>query len=587
MTARAQRVFLMFAWPLWARNKPLYITSFSLLAFLTVGAYAIEDESIRHGFVFLYALTLLGLVNTVAGPFVWGFPNAPQTLKPSFPKGACTMPASDAELVLFPLLLAFSSFLVLWTLFVCCVVQPLHISVGPVLHWPHKEQVEIGLLAYPLCFAAAWVSLAVLSQWVAPLAGILPPVGIFGLSSVFMGFVSDVAVIRASLVVCLLCVACSFVACNRVRHGYHPSGVTEFFRKTTVAVQRRRINSHAPFRNSWFAQVWFECGPYYCRLTMLSLCAAPFYVISGVYRITPLTPTDVIDRVSRTLASPSGFWHIKMLDLMPTLMFLPFIPVFLVSVSGLPFYEAHKGDRTLVRNDSLDRLSAIRPITTCRIVGTRLVLNAGASVLFSFVLIYVLKPLLYAPAVEDDRQGGFYDLFAFRMGHRAELCVALAVLFLPLVAWSITCGNPLRYYARKWMLWVAGFVLLEAGPISSLASLSMKDHRPLTERLAPFLSGLVVCFLLAKVLLGVKGWRRLRVTNLVSAETLRTSALIWIAVAAVTIGLFSYALAPLTTPLVVSATVLVILPVNRIIWQILGLDRTRHLANKRGCTQIK
>jgi len=543
---------------------------------IAVAAHVVQEVAIRRWLVGLFALTLFGLINTMVGPMVWDATTPNQIFKPTFAKRAQTMPVSDAELVWFPLLLAFICFLVPWGLFVFSTVDPLHISITPFSFF-HKE--AISSLAYPICFMAAWVSLAVLSQWEFGFVMFLVMLGLGGGLFVFAGDVSEAVVEQFALPVTLASIVGSFIACTRARHGFEASAATKFLNKIGQAISRRKTSARPPFRSPWLAQLWFERGPYLWPIILVPVAVLPFLAAFTAFSASVFRQGDLLSGVDRSLFTPTMFWNIRLIYFIGLGPFMTVIPGFIVSAGGLPFYEMHKADKLALRNASLDRLSAIRPISTCRIVGTRLALNALAAVLVSFGLLYWIKSLLNVPAIEGDRQGSFYELFSLHMGRRVELCVALVILFMPVVVWSITCPNPLRYYFGRWWRSAAGFILFEGVSMSSIFLSYMKDHRSVNERLVQLLPGLVVCFLLAKVLLGVKGWRRLRETSLVSAVNLRHWALIWSGVAAAFIGAFSYALAPLTTPLVVTVIILAILPVNRIIWQVIGLDRTRHVAN--------
>jgi hypothetical protein len=86
----------------------------------------------------------------------------------------------------------------------------------------------------------------------------------------------------------------------------------------------------------------------------------------------------------------------------------------------------------------------------------------------------------------------------------------------------------------------------------------------------------VVAAIVGKVFFGVRGAVIARRENLISSETLSDGAVVWASVALITIAAFSFALVEVVSFWAVAATVILVLPVSRIIWQVIALERSRH-----------
>lgn len=147
----------------------------------------------------------------------------------------------------------------------------------------------------------------------------------------------------------------------------------------------------------------------------------------------------------------------------------------------------------------------------------------------------------------------------------------------PIIVWSLLSGNPLRYYVKPVFLRIVGFGALMMPSAMGFASLSVRtSHETINAFGLPLLQIALGSLLVLKGALALCGWFKVRKGNLIPTSTLRTGALIWLGVAVSAVAAFSYALAPVASPWVVAATVVLILPVSRILWQVIGLDRTRH-----------
>jgi hypothetical protein len=94
---------------------------------------------------------------------------------------------------------------------------------------------------------------------------------------------------------------------------------------------------------------------------------------------------------------------------------------------------------------------------------------------------------------------------------------------------------------------------------------------------AQILLPLLGVLLLLKISLATRAFVVVKRTGLISAKTLQSGSLIWLAAAIVCVAAFLYALAPIgASPWLVTSIVVLMLPANRILWQVIGLDRSRH-----------
>jgi len=575
MASRAIQVVGMFAYPLWEKNRRRYCAGFIGLVAIFVAVHFVS-RFFGGLLAMAYGGILAGFVMTVVGPLVWG---GPQTIQQTstFTNGVLGLPVTDSELVWFPIGFAFLGFAAPWLAFVAAALRPLHIPLAlPFLHAP------IYPFGLPLLCVGAMVSSSVWSRWTistGKLSGCL--VALVSMLSYFVPFellfgVPEVFLDALCFVICVASVYGSFKACPRARHGMSGSESPVLVAKSGRVERKESSKSKPAFPSVWSTQVWFDEGPARISIWFLPLTILLFV---GMFRLIP-SVNGLMDHghhLAGGFESSPSLWGIHLArESQLYVMFLQFLPIGLIAAAESPAFGMFKADPSLLKTPGLDRFTAIRPIASVQVTGARLYVVAKTACLCAPGILCLGWYFLMQPAKEGDRIGTLMSLISNHLGPYPGVSWIIGVLFLPLVIWSLLSGNPLRYFLRSRVLQILGFSLILAPSFVNIGLLLLLRSEFSLDTFSDALPTVLGAMLALKGFVAVRGWATVRRENLIPAKTLQVGAFIWVATLMIVGGAFSYALGAVFPLWAILAVVAIVLPVNRILWQVVGLERSRH-----------
>lgn len=577
MPTRTLRIAAAYAYPLWERNKLRYCLGISALVGIAVAIHLVQLVWVREGLALLYGITLFGLISTAVGLLVWYMPNMPTGKVATFPKSALSLPVTDAESIFVPFLFGFVGFAIFWLALVATTLAPLGVPLwSPLTMAPAR----VDWVVFPLSCVAGYVAGSCLPQWVSGMkpgcgcgAVTLTMVPIFAPIAAAFG-ISQYILDPLCLTICIGSLYICAFAGPRARHGRaivgRPGG-------TTKVRPKRPEPPLPPLKSPLGSQIWLLQGP--GKIGVWFEPAATI-VIGSVFLLFSRIGSVIEHSAHRwsPLGLPFQAWDLSVRP--GSTIFIAGLPVLVLLFMALPDSTGMmvSGDSKLLLKPGLDRLTAIRPISTASAFGAKSFVLAKSALISSGFFLVAGMFLLGIEGTDGKTTGSIGSLIANRLGDHATSAVLMVALFSPVALWSLSLGSPLRYYLKPIALQVTGFIAIMTPSLLSVLTGFMSDP---TGPDAPidttrFLEVSAYFVLAIKGLFAVRAFGEIRKRKLVSTRSLLTGAAIWLACAAAFSGALAWAFSPVLSARSVTAVVVLLFPINRILWNILGLDRSRH-----------
>ncbi|MDR3691584.1 MAG: hypothetical protein P4L46_19555 [Fimbriimonas sp.] len=237
----------------------------------------------------------------------------------------------------------------------------------------------------------------------------------------------------------------------------------------------------------------------------------------------------------------------------------------------------------LMTDYAMDPFLAIRPIPTALILAARLRSNIYAALLTSGIVIIAMGVWVVLPATDAAQNGTIYSLVLAHLTHRGWGMFVLSALCLPLLIWSNLAGEPFQAVigSSPNMARIAPYVLSIAAIAAAISCMVVfaktqpSSTGGLTHALLGFGTGLLISL---KFILAIVAAARLLKRRLVEPRVLGRCAGLWLVLAAlITLAFYQVLPEGRVSALAIALTVLLLLPANRILWQIVSLDAKRHV----------
>lgn len=235
-----------------------------------------------------------------------------------------------------------------------------------------------------------------------------------------------------------------------------------------------------------------------------------------------------------------------------------------------------------LKDSALELFVAIRPISTSSIVGSKLRINIRGALLTSGVVLigFFLWSLL--PAQSPSEHGTILGLLLTHARPRLWRFIGLSTISLPFLIWSNLAGEPFQAIlgSSKNIAKYGPYVLTISTIIIAIGFMVATSGLPIqdvTRTEGAFASVGVGIWLLLKVGFAAGGMVRLRQKNLVNGWSLAQGGATWVIAAVILTTAYYLVFPPGRIPVTnVLTTIVLLLPANRILWQILSLDAKRH-----------
>jgi len=592
--------FHAFLWPLWERNKLGYKIAACVLFGLTIAVYLPMSDVTRQFLSSVYSLICVFLTFTVVGfvPYGMGIQAAAQTSS-TYAKVIFTLPVSNEDFVFIPILIAIGGFTFLWLLFVAASIVPLHFYFPvelPIIQaaamvgltqccwllsvWK-RSLVALSMLSVTVVgFLQFEVMFGLLFEGTAPVAryGTAIPGGLF--------FRSD-----EELVLGVVAILSILMAMAVAPYARHQASLSRW-----KLPQRRRIlatSNPAPvvlkpkLGSALSAQTWFEGSRRFILLVPSATVGTAFAFLG------------LASLLESREASMASLHYMG-----PSYLLSPWMPLPLLLLAGLyfavlfgptsPTAASMKG-RNHFKEPGINAFVAIRPISSAQLVTARLFMAAKSSVIAGVALavFFALWPI---GAVGTGGNNATVLSHLVSLPTIQNLLLAAVILIsLPLLLWCFQVGNVFMdlFGVKGWLIGIgcAGppliYLVLQFmdGTLYKLDFLrkgasvntGLLEHPDVLAKLIGELTIAGVVLIGIKAVLLVISVIRIRRRKLVEDRNLIAYGGIWIATATALVGGF-YALLPpgmLSAPYL-ALIVALVLPLNRILMQIVTVDSNRH-----------
>jgi hypothetical protein len=563
-----------FAWPLWANGRWLYVGGFALLLVLAGAMHVADARSVwsSHavpfptfgGSVLTGSYVLVALVLSLAPVLPMGRRVASSGQGSPTALVDLALPVSTRRLVLIPLSFGVAGFSGLWLLLVMTTVVPLGLAVD----------LRLPILVAFACIVSMQAAMWAASAHAKYLRFSLVPFMVVGFDP-FSHFFTKPEPIRSIVLVLvsLVSLAALLGLAPSVRRG---TAWTARARRDALKGKREAVRESRQFESPMSAQSWFDQSPH--RLLTFLPLALPvcMYIL---YRIIIGSATNYTGMNTAEHFQALGMWNIKVaMGTGSAFTFIPFL-VLLYSVTvpnGCLGLSSKWQDAKNLR--AMSTFLSVRPITTAQLVVGRLCLAGKGAILISPFVILVIASAFAKMGLDGGRFGTLASLIATHLAGRGPILGALLALCTPFLIWTLQSGNPLQGARNLFFNGLQVLVFLGFLFWITRIELTWQLH-PGRERGALHLAWIVGWIVLgAKAVAAAAGVRRSRALNLVCDRTLANGAKIWIAAAVILTTAFYIALPPGTIALPTLILIIaLLLPANRILWQIITLDATRHL----------
>ncbi|MDR3691583.1 MAG: hypothetical protein P4L46_19550 [Fimbriimonas sp.] len=577
------------AYPVWLRNKRTYIGSALGLAVTILAAYAVhfgadQIPPNRSGEVaptvfiqYLLAVVVLFISFNLAGKAmsVWEMgttmsasPEIRELVKARqaqneatygakgiLPAGAVTFPVSTRDLALAPLFIGVLHATAAAILYAVFVVLPLRLPIPVVL-----PTLALALL---VCASqgGAWM--------IAERSGagcLFTATAIVGPMLLGIAWVKQVPEPALSAVAALLIVwaiRSTLATAPLMRHSASAG------RALPVDVPskptRDPLQNESTFPSAMKAQVWAHlAGRAYIGMAVLvgMLC----FVVFVYCLISDATPSARI-----------GVGDIRIGT--SALLFLLCLPggilVATMFASNSPMTENMPGGGGPL-SKGISGFFIIRPMSSVRFVAARLIANIKSTLAASWVLAACMILWLLVPGRENGREGTLLELLVAHASVRGLLLATLCVGGYVLSLWCVLAGDPLRaiFGRRKGEYYSMGPIMIAVIGWQFIRDIPGGENTPTAVLVA---TGVGLALIAVKAAVAMLGIYRLRHRNLVSVPILVKGAGVYVGIWLAFVAAFGALLPTDQLPLsLIAIVVALILPANRILWQILAFDDARH-----------
>jgi len=258
------------------------------------------------------------------------------------------------------------------------------------------------------------------------------------------------------------------------------------------------------------------------------------------------------------------------------------LPICLVLAYAFASLYTPKGafrGKQFVTFSGLDPFIAIRPIASSSIVGARILVAMRSSVYATAVMLVGVAILLVTSANESGTFGSLVNLLASHISVRGLLLTALVVGLVSVLIWSVQCVSmavgelPEKYRKVTGWIPVAAYFAWTACELSHFST----DRDSLAIMMPSYIA---IGFMLAlvKFFLALYLSRQVSRLKLLPATTIIKCVGLWVLAAGLLTAALYFLLPAGAVPLAaIALAVSLLLPASTILWQIIGIDRRRHL----------
>ena len=489
--------------------------------------------------------------------------STPFAVRGLFSSDTFSLPVTTRDLVLVPMLIGVLSAVSCGLIFWVAVVLPFQVHV-PVL-------LSILLLALTVTGsqACSWLLLAksLFGCLLMPLTGFGPILG----AVAWMNHVPDGLLDGASIALILASISVSLWAAPFARNSttmagsYNAAAIERAHSEKGKRKQKEVDDSKLP--SPFQTQVWAESA----RKGYLALS-----FITGMSGIILLIVCLFYD------ATPSVRLGIGDIEIgTSTRLFLLCIPITLLFAgmftANSPNVEAMnrvgKGS-----NSAMDPFSAIRPMGTAGFVIARLVGNVKTALVSSWILAVSMTLLLLAPARERQTTGTLGSVLATHASPSGLALSCIIVLSVPFLIWCSLSGDPFRaIFPKKFREYLSVGPIVAVVVVVSLVRESANSGSWDLSYILGLLTYIGIGLVCLKAMFAAAALVRIRRKGLLDSSVLIKIAVSWVGLGFFIVAAFHFLLPPDFVPLdALTVLVLLLLPANRILWQILALDASRH-----------
>ncbi len=491
------------------------------------------------------------------------------------------LPVPTKQLVLVPMMLGCLAVIGPVILFALLAIVPLNLKI-PVIF-------PMLILAITVCssHSMSW-SLSSGSS----LGCLLFPIQMGAPFLCILGWINGYSpVLLISLVVfaLILSISSSLSCASKARIASRSISSMQMSAKATkrqAKVQARSLNSvEAPLTNSTEAQYWFETArKLYIVLPVMTLMLGVMGFLFLLFSGSDLAKIFFHSTGSQVFGmEPLGIGDIQVahnVRLFPLLV--PATMVFALMFATNSKTVNAMGSLKPVTENVLDPFLAIRPITSLQITIARLKAATKAAGFTSVTLIGLLLLWSLLPGKDGQTSGPLLDLLVAKATLRGWCFVIIMILTLPFAIWTFLAGEPIDAIAgplvKRFSKAGPVAVGLLAFPFAFVAIvLASQETNQWQETLRTWGIVFFGVVLVIKSLLAVIGTSRLRSKSLVAVRELRTGALAWLAALVLLSVVYDSLIQPDRTGFALTSLIIAaFLPMNRILWQVLRLDESRH-----------
>ena len=470
-----------------------------------------------------------------------------------------TLPLSTRDLVLAPMVAAVLSVSTFWIVFWLLAVFPYG---GPVP------------LVLPILLTSLMIAAAQASSWTLYVRGGIgclflmisicaPMLAIVGMLNHFPMVVMNA--VTASLIVMSVSLALKYAPISRhsVTNSLSAAALEKRAKKNAKQSKQRALPT---LSSPLSAQIWFH------QVYRLSAITRIFVGVAAAYLLIRIqTSTSELAGVGKVRMVPDvyQFWFI-----LPIAGFIAvlFMTVIGMTVNGMPTKE----QKSL---PPMPTFSAIRPITTAELFVSQAV-TAFRSALAATYVVWISGILwTFSPIEVNGKTIWVLNYLLSHLTVKACLLILLLAAFVPVVVFNFQMASMARSRLPKRLGQFIGYA--PAALIFGFVEVMMLTKTPDLGTLGdwgPTLWFIGMVLLTIKVALIPVAQIKLEQNRLLSRETFFKCAGTWLAIVIALTGAF-YALLPsriLSLPQLF-VLVAIIIPANRMLWQIYCLDITRHV----------
>lgn len=546
-----------FIWMAWGTLAAIVVTT--VLSNIPVGMFGFSIHVIRafkftsSGCGIMLYLGCYGLATKVGSNFEPGV-DARRISVLTY-----TLPITTRDLVLAPMIVGSLSVVAFWVVFWLLAVLPYGSPVPLIL------PVMITCLMISSSHAVSWIifvrgGIGCLLSMISVIAPIFAIIGM--LNHVSLNAMSLAAATLTAISV-QLALQYAPISRNSVTTSFATAAIEKRAQKDAKRTKRRELPT---LSNPLAAQTWFYKVYKLDKITIVFVAIAAVILLIRI----PISTSDFpLTGSIRILPEAYEFWN-----LLPVAGFIAvlFMTVIGMTANGMPT----KGQKSL---PPLPTFSAIRPITTAQLVVSQAAVAFNSALAASYV-VWISSVLWTLSPVEVG--GKTLSMFNFLISEATPsriLLVLLTAAFFPFVIFSLQMASVARSRLPLRLGKILGF--FPSVFIFGFVEVAIISRFPSWEAFGNFAQTLLpagILLLCIKAVLIPIAQRKLEQNRLISRETFFKCAGGWIASFVVLTGAF-YVLIPSGYISLVQISILIalIIPANRMLWQIYCLDLTRHV----------